>query len=138
MATRSPSFRRLKRLALVLPLVLLAPFAVASFRSTVKLEWYMKAGQMVPDAYILHATNSLTVPLDSWPVYTTFLEPLAGNSNLIYFTNNVTNQVTVPVDQVGTGVLFFYVTSSNVLGESLPSNLTWVPPQPQLPTLKIK
>lgn len=119
----------MKRLALALSM-LLAETAFAPFRSTVIVEWQMPAGSVIPDAYVLHATNDLSVPLTNWPVYTTFVEPLAGQSNVFLFALSVTNRVTLPVTP---GMMFYYLTSSNIWGETGPSQVAWTPPLPQQP-----
>lgn len=82
-------------------------------RNTVTLSWdYDDANP--PDAFKLYSSTNLAEPFTNW----THIATLSGN------VHNAT------VSNIAYQQCWFYVTASNWWGESLPSEIAWVPQPP--------
>lgn len=112
-----------------------AAAAFGAYRSTVILEWEMTPGQTIPDGFVLHATNDLSAPLTNWPVYTTYVSTNVWSISNQVYQSPVTNRATLPVTP---GNQFFYLTASNIWGESPPSGVAGLPSTPTNGVLRIR
>jgi hypothetical protein len=96
----------------------------APVRTTINLAWDYPTNELFGMSFNLYTTTNLTTA--SWSLATN-----VAASNLV-----ATNlMVTVPV---GPGAAFFFVTASNELGESIPSNTATAILARTISTLKIK
>lgn len=82
-------------------------------RNVVTLSWDYDTNNL-PDAFKLYSSTNLSEPATNWT-------PIATLSGTI---RNVT------ISNIPKQECWFYVTASNWWGESLPSNIAWVPQPP--------
>jgi uncharacterized protein YaaW (UPF0174 family) len=117
--------RASKCLAAFLAAALLGAALASPVRTTINLAWDYPTNELAGMYFNLYTTTNLTAPV-SWSLATN-----VAASNLV-----ATNlMVTVPV---GPGAAFFFVTASNELGESIPSNTATAILARSVSTLKIK
>lgn len=108
-----------------LPLLLVVTIGLimamgAGLRQNVTLAWDWPIPES-PDAFIIYHSTNVTVTLTNWQKLVT--------------VSGTNREVTVPAVP---GVHFYYATSSNYWGESVPSNTASTPDSPRSGVLRIQ
>jgi len=84
----------------------------------VSLQWDNSPTNQMIIAYHIYGSTNITAPLSSWPRLLTVPATFTGATN------------TMATVRIVPGQFFFVVTSSNLWGESLFSNVASTPPLP--------
>ena len=126
----------MKRIAstLVLAGAVLAATAIVPVPTTpspIKVAWNYP-GAVVPDSFNIYWSTNLASPLASWTLLTNVPCPIIGTNvdaatGFPNYTRQLSTNATILVQP---GQAFFFCTSSNLWGESIPSNAAGTPPIP--------
>ena len=110
----------------VVGLAWLALAAIPSGPTSVTLGWDPEPGI---DFFKLYASSNVAAPINTWTLLTNIPGTVVTPTNSYPQTN-----VQVAIEP---GAMFFYLTASNLWGETGPSNITNTPPLPLATNLNI-